>query len=59
VLAQFGATATGTRADVIGDTSNRRNTLCTVGPGDAEHLAAVAHFITRALPLARLASPLG
>ena len=53
VLKQFGATATGTRAEIIGDTSNRRNMLCAVGPPDAEHLAAVVHFITRALSLGR------
>lgn len=53
VLTRFGATRVGTRSEVTGDTSNRRNTLCVVGPRDAEHLPVIAHFITRVLPLGR------
>lgn len=53
VLISFGGIEVGTRAEVIGDTSNRRNTLCVLARPDAEHLPAIAHFVTRVLPLGR------
>jgi serine/threonine protein kinase len=56
VLGPFGATDVGTRADVIGDDGRRKGFMCVVGDPGAEHLPAVAHFLTRVLPLGRAAS---
>jgi serine/threonine protein kinase len=53
ILASFGAAAFGTRHDVVADTSTRRNYLCMLIPPDNEHAPAVAHFLTKVMPLAR------
>lgn len=53
VLRRFGCTAYGTRSSVFGDIGNRRNQMCMGVPDDAEHLPAVAYFLTRVMPLAR------
>jgi serine/threonine protein kinase len=51
LLQQFGASNFGTRAELFGETNNRRNYLAvTFGP-DSGHLAAVAHFVSRIMPL--------
>ena len=52
VLKQHGAAAYGTRGEVFGDTSNRKNYLCVTFPPSFWHGAAVAYFVTRVLPLA-------
>ena len=51
LLHQFGASNFGTRAELFGETNNRRNYLAiTFGP-ESTHLAAVAHFVCRIMPL--------
>lgn len=52
VLKQHGAAAYGTRGEVFGDTSNRKNYLCVTFPPTHWHGPAVAYFLTRVLPLA-------
>lgn len=53
VLGAFGANSVGTRSVLLDDQGPRRNTLCVLGSHQAEHLPAVAHFLTRVLPLGR------
>ncbi len=53
ILTRFGGEQVGTREEVAGETGRRRNYACVVGHADAEHLPAVAHFVTRVLPLTR------
>lgn len=51
ILRGAGALQVDTRAEVISDTSNRRNYLCARFDRDAPHSLAVAYFVTRVLPL--------
>mgnify|MGYP002629763491 FL=1 len=53
VLSRFGGDQVGTREDVIGDDGRRKTFMCVAGEVDAEHLPAIAHFLTRVLPLGR------
>ena len=53
VLRRFGGDEVGTREDVIGDGSRRKGFMCVAGGAGAEHLPAIAHFLTRVLPLGR------
>jgi hypothetical protein len=48
---RFGASDFGTRAEIMGDTSNRRNYLAVKFGSDSKHLAAIAHFVSRIMPL--------
>ena len=48
---RFGAIDFGTRAEIMGDTSNRRNYLAVKFGSDSKHLAAIAHFVSRIMPL--------
>lgn len=52
VLVEHGALAIGTRSELFGDTSRRKNYLCARFADDATHALAVAYFLTRVLPLA-------
>ena len=52
ILRSAGALRVGTRAEVISDSSNRRNYLCARFHDNAPHALAVAYFVTRVLPLA-------
>jgi hypothetical protein len=53
LLADFGALATDTREILFGETNNKRNYLATSFSEDSLHLAAVAHLITRIIPIYR------
>ena len=52
-LRAFGATGYGTRFDVLGEAGVRRNYLCMTMPEENEDAPAVAHFLTKVLPLTR------
>jgi hypothetical protein len=52
IFERFGATNFGTRQKVFGDTGKNRTYLA-VAYRDAPHLAAVAHFVCRIMPLYR------
>jgi hypothetical protein len=52
-LRAFGATGFGTRFDVLGEAGVRRNYLCMTMPEENEDAPAVAHFLTKVLPLSR------
>ena len=52
-LRSFGATDYGTRGAVQGEIGPRRNYLCMTVPADNEDAPAVAHFLTKTMPLAR------
>jgi serine/threonine protein kinase len=51
-LIRFGALAIGTRGEVLGETNKQRTFPCVVLPADSEHGPAVAHFLTKVMPLA-------
>lgn len=51
LLEEFGAVGLGTRAQLFGDISNRRNFLAVAFGPDAPHLAAIIHLVTRVIPL--------
>lgn len=51
-LRAHGATGVGTRAEVLGDPSKRRNYMCMTVPSDNLDAPSVAHFLTKVLPLA-------
>ena len=51
LLHQFGASNFGTRAELFGETNNRRNYLAITFSPESTHLAAVAHFVCRIMPL--------
>jgi serine/threonine protein kinase len=53
LLADFGALATDTREILFSETNNKRNYLATSFSEDSLHLAAVAHLITRIIPIYR------
>lgn len=53
VLRRFGGDEVGTREDVMGDDSRRKTFMCVAGDTASEHLPAVAHFLTRVVPLGR------
>ena len=50
-LGRFGRVAVGTRGDVLGDASRRRNDLGVVFDDDASLVPAVTYFATRVLPI--------
>ena len=52
-LRAFGATGFGTRFDVVGEAGVRRNYLCMTMPEENEDAPAVAHFLTKVLPLTK------
>jgi len=52
IFARFGATAFGSREDVIADKSRSRSFLAVVYE-EAPHIPAIAHFLTRIMPLYR------
>jgi tRNA A-37 threonylcarbamoyl transferase component Bud32 len=54
LLRDFGAGATETREKLFGDSSGRRRYLATSFSEDSLHLAAVAHLITRIIPIYRV-----
>lgn len=53
LMREFGASDLGTRGDLLGDTSNRKNYLCFICEEEAEDVLAVAYFLTRVIPLAQ------
>ena len=53
LLAEFGALATDTRENLFGETNNKRHYLAASFGEDSLHLAAVAHLITRIIPIYR------
>ena len=52
-LRKFGALEVGSREDVLGDVSNRRNDLCATFNDDDSLVPIVAYFVTRVLPIAQ------
>jgi serine/threonine protein kinase len=52
LLYAWGGVGYGTREEVVGDDSRRRNDMCVTGSPNVEHLPAVAYLLTRVLPLA-------
>ena len=52
-LRAFGVTGYGTRFQVLGEGGVRRNYLCMTMAEGNEDAPAVAHFLTKVLPLAR------
>jgi serine/threonine protein kinase len=50
-LRALGATDLGTRAEIVGDTSGRRNFLCAAFPASATHLPAAAYVMIRVAPI--------
>jgi hypothetical protein len=51
LLEEFGAVGFGTREELFGDTSRRKNFLSVAFGPDAPHLAAIIHLVTRVIPL--------
>ena len=52
-LARFGATAFGPESELLPPKKRASNYLCVIFPPDAVDLPAVAHLLTRVLPIAR------
>ena len=52
-LSRFGATALGPESELLPPKKRASNYLCVVFPPDAVDLPAVAHLLTRVLPIAR------
>jgi len=51
LLEEFGAVGFGTREELFGDTSKRKNFLAVAFGPDSPHLAAIIHLVTRVIPL--------
>ena len=51
IFKRFGATGFGTRESVTNETNKRKLYLCVKFADDAQHVPAVAHFLSRIMPL--------
>ena len=51
LLLSYGATAVGSRSELIDDTSTHRNSLCAIFPTDAHLVPVVAYTATRLAPV--------
>ena len=51
VLQSFGASGFGTKYELWGDTGRHKNYLAVTFPNSAAHVPALAHFVSRILPL--------
>ena len=51
VFQQFGVIGFGTKQELWGETSKRKNYLAITFPDSSTHLPAIAHFVSRILPL--------
>jgi hypothetical protein len=51
VLRSFGASGYATKSELWGETGGHKNYLAVTFPDSATHIPAVAHFISRILPL--------
>ena len=53
-LKRFGAIDVGTKADLLGETGNKRNELCVIFEDNNSYVPAVTFFVTRILPISKL-----
>ena len=51
IFKRFGAVGFGTRESVTNETNKRKLYLCVKFADDAQHVPAVAHFLSRIMPL--------
>ena len=51
VLRSFGASGFGTKNELWGDIGRHKNYLAVTFPDSATHVPAIAHFVSRILPL--------
>ena len=51
VLRSFGASGFASKSELWGETGGRKNYLAVTFPDSATHIPAIAHFISRILPL--------
>ena len=51
VFQSFGATGLGTKSELWNDVGRHKNYLAVTFPSSATHVPAIAHFVSRILPL--------